>query len=333
VAGTAFSCGLYLLIGLDGDAASWRRAQPLSSPSRARRVFGIRRSSPTYPVTISSASSFRGLPHDPRLAGDVLRVLLRGIQPITCLPGPARPRQTPTCRTPSPPLADRLSTTSPSMPIPASTSTRRPITTWPNPNPSRTSTSIRAPAPEAQPRPSTWSWASRAQIPLRLILHRFSTHPQGSLTPTHANCTLLKAPEMAFGIPIPRESSKGRGRKCATCGSGRGGTPGTPRFSRSSPRRPRGEELLHRVNQPAAGNTDPIGHAGGGLDEPEAARLVEAILSSERRWVAAPTAVEATAVARARRGPAAVVALEARLRWKEPTNRVASAAALCSQEA
>lgn len=47
------------------------------------------------------------------------------------------------------------------------------------------------------------------------------------------------------------------------------------------------------------------------FDEPEAARLIDAILSSERRWVAAPTAVEATAVARARRGPSAVVALEA----------------------
>lgn len=45
--------------------------------------------------------------------------------------------------------------------------------------------------------------------------------------------------------------------------------------------------------------------------EVESERLVDAVLRSERRWVAAPTAVEATAVARARKGPVAVVALEA----------------------
>jgi ribonuclease VapC len=47
------------------------------------------------------------------------------------------------------------------------------------------------------------------------------------------------------------------------------------------------------------------------LDEPEAGRLIDAILASERRWVAAPTLVEATAVARVRKGSTAVVALDA----------------------
>ncbi len=47
------------------------------------------------------------------------------------------------------------------------------------------------------------------------------------------------------------------------------------------------------------------------LDEPEAARLVEAITSAERPVVPAPTFVEAAAVLLARKGPQGEIALDA----------------------
>ena len=49
------------------------------------------------------------------------------------------------------------------------------------------------------------------------------------------------------------------------------------------------------------------------LSEREAERILGAVLNADRRYVGAPTVVEATAVMCAKRGPAGVVALDALL--------------------
>lgn len=53
------------------------------------------------------------------------------------------------------------------------------------------------------------------------------------------------------------------------------------------------------------------------LSEPESDRLLDAILASDRRLVGAATVVEATAVMRAKGGPAGVVAFDALLQALE----------------
>jgi hypothetical protein len=122
-------------------------------------------------------------------------------------------------RRPSPRRAARPGTTSPSMPIPASISTRRPRTTRASPSPSRTSTSIRAPAPDAQPRPSATvsalqSRRSSSAVP-RLCHGRRSSSPAvprgylpipvgGSRPPASHAATALPRPVSGANLGLKR---------------------------------------------------------------------------------------------------------------------------------
>jgi hypothetical protein len=191
----------------------------------------------------------------------------------------------PTTAPPLSPRADRLNTISPSTPIPASASTRRPPTIRPNPNPSRTSTSIRAPAPEAQPRPPTRAGAhvrrSRSGFPPR-------PPPAGIQDPTRYRLVPGDPPP-----PVSAPPPESPPRQLHLAGDSRNGVwnsyPRLEFLSPPSPRRPIRSASASHGGQPAVLGDKILprilpGCAVAGLKKP---------LHGDREWVHRPACVVA----------------------------------------